>query len=787
MKIRGKIFIFVLSTTFIIFAAVIGFVGYNYQNMAIENAKKLADSHARQSANTAIASLNLDLGAVRGIASTFSRFPELGIVERNDFYKDILRQVLIDNTDFLSTWVSWDLSMLDSAWTSPNGRQRTATLLKNGDVFFYIDTVEQKSFNYEGVYYKTRNTGEEIWMDPYDYVYEAGGDTILESSVGVPIYNKGMFIGLAGVDVTMDHFQAIIDKIIPIKNSYMFMVANNGMIVAHPEKDILRMNIRDVYYDYENDYKLSEIIKKGEDISFTYSEDDNTETYISFVAIRFGKIKTPWSIGIVVPMSAITKNAANTLNISLLVAIFGLFLLSIVIWYISKNISDPLTKVANILTDLSYGRVNKMEKISEKGSYEIGKIFISTNSLIDSLTQMSNFAKKIGEGNLYSKFSPLSSDDVLGNSLIEMRQNLKAAKDTEKKQSEEQKKRHWRQDGITKISEVLRENINNINEFGYSIISNLAQYMRMQQIGLYMINDDDSKNVFIEMIANYASNKRKLLESRIEIGENLIGRCVESKETIFLKEVPEGYLFISSTLGEENPHSILVVPLIYEGEVYGAIELASFRILKEHEIEFTQAIASRMASSLANLKKNTHAYRLLQKSQAQTQVITERDSEMQESMKELRIAQESARRKELETEGIIDAINDIASVVQYKLDGTITSVDDRALRSTKFTRDEILNKNHRIFALEAKNNPKWYDQFWNDLRAGKERKRLLHIKVNGTEFWIDEVYTPIFDSKGIPFKIINIGIDISERKRLAQKINKLIQENSILQDQINKK
>ena len=119
MRITGKLIVFILSTTFVIFAAVIAFIGINYQNMAREKAIQLADVYAKEAATQAESNLNLDLGVIRGMSNAFARFPEIKSSEQTSFYEPILREVLLKNSAFLATWVSWDLEIVDKSWTKP--------------------------------------------------------------------------------------------------------------------------------------------------------------------------------------------------------------------------------------------------------------------------------------------------------------------------------------------------------------------------------------------------------------------------------------------------------------------------------------------------------------------------------------------------------------------------------------------------------------------------------------------------------------------------------------------
>ena len=93
----------------------------------------------------------------------------------------------------------------------------------------------------------------------------------------------------------------------------------------------------------------------------------------------------------------------------------------------------------------------------------------------------------------------MSEEDVLGNSLIEMRDNLKSV-------AEEDKRRNWSTSGLATFGEILRQNNDNIEKLSDDIISNLVKYLNCNQGGLYIINDDEEE-AYLELKACYAWDK----------------------------------------------------------------------------------------------------------------------------------------------------------------------------------------------------------------------------------------------------------------------------------------
>ena len=310
------------------------------------------------------------------------------------------------------------------------------------------------------------------------------------------------------------------------------------------------------------------------------------------------------------------------------------------------SLARPINHTKNILLSMSKGILPK-EKLDE-GSDEIGQMAKALNLLVQGLKDIFNFSLEIGKGNFDSEFKPLSKDDVLGNSLLEMREELKTASEEEEKRKIEDNQRHWASQGIAMFSDILRQDKDNLEELSYKIISNMVKYTNSNQGGMFIVNDNDKDSIYLEMNACYAYDRKKFLKKKIEVGEGLVGRCYQEKEKIYLTEIPNDYIKITSGLGEDNPKSLLLIPLVYNDIIYGIIEIASFNEYQPHEIEFIERISESIAATISSVKSNIQTAELLERSQQQAEEMSSQEEEMRQNMEELRATQEQSTRREEE-------------------------------------------------------------------------------------------------------------------------------------------
>jgi methyl-accepting chemotaxis protein len=337
--------------------------------------------------------------------------------------------------------------------------------------------------------------------------------------------------------------------------------------------------------------------------------------------------------------------------------IMGLILVvvAIIIGFLTINsLAVPINRTKNILLSMGKGVLPK-DKLPE-GSDEVGQMSKALNLLIKGLTNIFGFSMEIGKGNFDSHFTPLSDEDVLGHSLVEMRSELKKASEEEKKRKEEDDQRNWASQGLAKFSDILRKSSNDLEELSYEIISQLVKYTNSNQGGMYVINDNDKQDVFIDMKACYAFDRRKYLQKQIRIGEGLVGRCYQEKEKIYLTEVPNDYIKITSGLGDENPRALLIVPLIYNDVIYGLVELASFKKIPDYVVEFIERVGESIAATISSVKSNIQTTYLLEQSQQQAEEMSAQEEEMRQNMEELRATQEQSARREEELHREVDEL-----------------------------------------------------------------------------------------------------------------------------------
>lgn len=457
-------------------------------------------------------------------------------------------------------------------------------------------------------------------------------------------------------------------------------------------------------------------------------------------------------------------------NFIILIGVFLVIIALIIGFFTIRTIVSPINYLKEFLLMMTKGILPK-EKMRISND-EIGDMSEALNSFVDSLRKTSEFSLEIGKGNFNTDFQPLSNKDILGNSLLDMRDNLKKAEKDEEERKHEDELRNWTSAGLARFSEILRKNNDNIEELSFDIVSNALEYLDAIQGALFIINDTDRDNVHFELKSAIAYERKKFVEKKVAIGEGLVGRCAYEQLTIYLKEIPEEYVSITSGLGTANPTTILLVPLKLNDEVFGVIEIASFNEFTQTQIDFVEKLGENIASTISAVKINERTARLLSESRQKGEELAAQEEEMRQNMEELQATQEESARKEMEMRDTIDAINHTVGNVSISLEGSIISANNLYAEMLGINSAELIgNKIISLISFESDDEKAEFDESWNNLYSGLAFDRESKYETTSGEIWLKESYTPFKNTEGDYDKVVALVVDITETKMLQQKLD----------------
>lgn len=438
LSIRQRMMVLILGTTLISYLVIFGFIISSVRKKALEEGQKTAIMAAEKKANEVKAQLDDDMAVARTLVDGLTELLTLPDNLQDDHIKGYFTKVLRNNPNYDHVWSLIDLKYLDPNWGDRIGASDYVLAKINERELEERKTLKFTDGEGEYDFYKSykRSLKEEI-PEPYSFVKQFEGlkDSVWGTSVAGKVIHNNQVVGVVGAYILLGgqtaddggYFNEM-TEFQTYQNAYSFLTTQNGTIVAHPDKDMLRENMSKLSVvnalTEEDRAKLDEGMSISEPI---YDEVLKKELLASFTHVPIGRTTTKWLVCTVVPVDEIMKPYNDTFQTIIFVLVIGLVIIIGFIFYTASTITNSLSRSKALLEDLVEGKLDSSQKIQVKGKDELSKIAMSVNQLFDSLDEKARFAKEIGDGNLEARNLTVSKNDVLGQSLKQMQASLKQA------------------------------------------------------------------------------------------------------------------------------------------------------------------------------------------------------------------------------------------------------------------------------------------------------------------------------------------------------------------------
>ncbi len=458
----------------------------------------------------------------------------------------------------------------------------------------------------------------------------------------------------------------------------------------------------------------------------------------------------------------------KTFSITGLIILFFTFVISLIF---SKVLINPILSLKETLKLLGKGILP--DKVPKNSDDEIGEMAVILDNFVSSLKSTANFAKQIGQGDFQANFKPISEEDTLGNSLINMRNSIQEAEIRDKE-------RNWIVTGVAEIGEILRSN-DDLEQLGDEILGYVTKKIDAIQGAFYVLNDDDSDNFFIEMKSSYAYNKKKYLKAKFKFAEGLVGQSAIEQDTLLRTEIPHDYISVTSgLLGDKRPTSILIVPLITDEKVYGVLEFAGFEKFNSSQVKFVEEISLIIARTVFNIKINERTRKLLAESQTMSQELQEQQEVLRQNAEEMEATQEELKRTNQRLEDQIEEVNRTQKRMQlllenasevitiYEKDGQVRYISPSVEKILGYRQEDLIDTND-IDKVHPDSREDVHKLFIQLVENPDESITTQHQYANskGEYVWVEVTGSNQLEDPAIQGIIFNTR-DITERRRAEQ-------------------
>jgi HAMP domain-containing protein/CheY-like chemotaxis protein/signal transduction histidine kinase len=353
-----------------------------------------------------------------------------------------------------------------------------------------------------------------------------------------------------------------------------------------------------------------------------------------------------------------------------------------------SNLTDQVRGIARVVTAVANGDLERKLTVEAKG--EIAELADTINNMTDTLAtfadQVTSVAREVGvEGKLGGQANvpgaagtwrdltdnvnglaanlttqvraiaevstAVTKGDLTRSITVEAQGEVAALKDNInemilnlKDTTQKNMEQDWLKTNLARFTRMLQGQ-RDMTTVAQMVLSELAPLVEAQQ-GVFYVNESPNGQPVMKLLGGYAYKKRKNLANEFHAGEGLVGQCTVERERILVTNVPSNYVYVSSGLGEAPPNNIVVLPVLFEGEVKAVIELSTFQTFNETHLTFLDQLTESIGIVLNTIAANTRTEDLLLQSQSLAAELQSQQDELKKTNEQLEQQAESLRESE---------------------------------------------------------------------------------------------------------------------------------------------
>ncbi len=341
------------------------------------------------------------------------------------------------------------------------------------------------------------------------------------------------------------------------------------------------------------------------------------------------------------------------------------------------NLTSQVRNIAQVTTAVAQGDLSKKIDVDARG--EILELKTTINTMVDQLSsfaaEVTRVAREVGSegrlggqaevegvsgtwkrltenvnelaGNLTRQVraiaevtSAVASGDLTRSisveaqgEVAELKDNINAMVQSLRETIRANQQQDWLKTNLAQIADMMQGH-RDLAVVAELIMDELAPLVGAQH-GTFFLSEPADGEPQLRLIAGYGLRADKMAPTQYRLGQSLIGQVARSKRPIIIANLPEGYVKISSGLGEAPPTNLAVLPILFEDQVLGVIELASFTTFSSVQTDFLEQLTETLGVNFNTIIANARTDALLGESQRLTTELQARSEELQDQQVEL--------------------------------------------------------------------------------------------------------------------------------------------------------
>ncbi|NYJ00380.1 hypothetical protein HNR19_001078 [Nocardioides thalensis] len=471
-----------------------------------------------------------------------------------------------------------------------------------------------------------------------------------------------------------------------------------------------------------------------------------------------------------------------------------------------SSFADEVTRVAReVGTEGKLGGQAEVADVSGTWRMLTENVNQLASTLTTQLRAIAEVSTAVTQGDLSQQITVDAEGEV-----AELKDNLNEMIDNLRETTRANEDQDWLKTNLAKFTGHMQGG-RDLLEVTRLIVGELTPLVSAQQGSFFLSDVDADGEVTLRRIASYGFRRNKDVPDSFGPGEGLVGQALVDRKPIVVEDVPVGFLTITSGLGRATPATIAVLPVLFEGQVLGVVELASFRRFSPVHLQFLEQLVEIIGVSLNAIIASSRTEELLVESQRLATELQDKSVELQRQQEEL---QQTNAELEEKARLLADQ-NRAIEIKNLEIEDARRGLEDRAEQlalSSRYKSEFLANMSHELRTplnsllilakllsdnVDGNLNPRQVEycqtihgagtdllQLINDIldlskvEAGKMDVHVADVSVPAVVEYVEATFRPLTAEKDLQFTV-TVADDVprtleSDQHRLQQVLRNLL-------------
>jgi CheY-like chemotaxis protein/signal transduction histidine kinase len=191
----------------------------------------------------------------------------------------------------------------------------------------------------------------------------------------------------------------------------------------------------------------------------------------------------------------------------------------------------------------------------------------------------------------------------------------------------------WLKTNLAKFSRMMQGQ-RDLVTLGNTLLAEFAPLVNAHQGVIYIVDHEDGHR-YLQQLASYADVRETSQPRRYRFGEGFVGECAVQRQRMLLARVPPDSIRLGSGLVEAAPRNVIVLPVLYEGDIKAVIELASLYEFTASHLAFLEQLTGSIGVVLNTIEATMRTEGLLKQSQELAGELQAQQVELQQTNEEM--------------------------------------------------------------------------------------------------------------------------------------------------------